>query len=407
MSVDREPSSVRALSAGRSLAVLRDRAATLHPHVVDGLIALAMLVEIELEAWLDTVVPSAYRLPAALAAVALVAPVIVRRRWPATAFVACAAVLAVFQGPPTVSVLNGMTGTVLPLLFLAFTAGSRLEFRRGLGALALACALIAGGAVWSAFASEQSGYSLGAELIGSIVLPAAFWGFGRMSRERARRASAFGELAARFERERERQEHTAVAEERVRIGRELQDIIAQNVSAIVIQAGGARQLIPIAPERACDAILSVECAGREALADLRRTLGLLRATDDPRELTPQPGMSALTALVGTVRARGLACELRVEGEADLPAGLDLLGYRVIETTLLAADSQSHVEVTVSYGQSRFEIAIHGHSPLASLNEQLRDVSERVALYNGTLRIAPRSEGEFALNARLPLTVPLR
>jgi signal transduction histidine kinase len=389
---------------------LRDRLGRWRPEVLDGLIALAMVVEIELEAWLDTVVPSAYRLPASIAAVALVAPVLVRRRWPAAAFIACAAVLGVLQGPPTVNVLNGITGTILPLLLLAFTVGARVELRRGLGALALGCALIAGGAVWSAFAPQPAGYSLGAELIGSIALPAAFWGFGRMSRERARRATAFGDLVVRVERDREEHEHTAAAEERFRIGVELQDIIAQNVSAIIIQAGGARQLIDTEPDQARAAILRVERTGREALADLRRTLGLLRADHDPRELGPRPGLSQLEALVNSVRIRGLACELHVRGERPgIAAGVDLLGYRVIEATLLAAaaNGADHTDVVVGYGQSWLEIGVSGRSPVAGLDEQLQGISTRVALYDGTLPIEPINVDGFVLNARLPLAVPAR
>jgi signal transduction histidine kinase len=387
-----------------------DRVGRWRPEVLDALIALAMLVEIELEVWLDTVVPSGHRLPAAIAAVALVAPVVVRRRWPAAAFVACAAVLGVLQAPVTGNVLHGITGTILPLLLLAYTASARLELRRGLGVLAIASGLIAGGAVWATFSPPRAGYSLAGELIGVIVLPVAFWGFGRLSRERTRRAAAFRDLVTRLEREREEHEHAAAAKERVRIGIELQDIIAQNVSAILIQAGGARQLIDGEPDRARDAILSVERAGREALADLRRTLGLLRADDDPRELAPLPGLSQLEALMNSVRMRGLECELHIEAERpDIAAGVDLLGYRVIEAALLAAaaNGPNAAQVIVGYANSRLEIEVRGRLPVAGLDEQLNGISLRIALYDGTLRIEPLTKAGFALNARLPLAVPVR
>jgi signal transduction histidine kinase len=397
----------RASRVGRAVGALRVRAGRLRPEVADGLLAVAMLIEIELEAWLDTDVPGAHRLPAAIAAVALVAPVVVRRRWPAAALVACAAVSAVLQTPLGSNVLNGITGTILPFLLLAFTVGARLELRRGLGALALASALIVAGTVWSTLAATDTGYSLGAELVGAIVLPAAFWWFGRMSRERARRAAAFRELAARVEREQQEHEHAAIAEERVRIGRELQDIIAQNVSAIIIQAGGACQLIGSEPERARAAILAVELAGREALADLRRTLGLLRADDDPRELAPQPGLSQLDALLESDGVRGLGCKLHVEGaRADMTAGVDLLGYRVIEAALLAARTNGHghgqTEVMLSYRQTRLEIEVHATGAAGELEERLRGIAERVALYDGTMQIEPLTNTGFALKARLPL-----
>ena len=125
---------------------------------------------------------------------------------------------------------------------------------------------------------------------------------GRARRERSRRAAAFDELAAR---RRPSTSRAAAAprspQERDRIGRELQDIIAHSVSAMVIQAGGARRLLRSDPDRARDSILSVEQTGREALADLRRLLGMLRKDDDPRALAPAAGLDQLTALLDSIR----------------------------------------------------------------------------------------------------------
>jgi signal transduction histidine kinase len=397
---------VRALTGrARSLAAWLRR---LPPQLVDGLIALAMLVEIELEAWLDTVVPANHRLGASFAAVLLVAPVMVRRRWPAGALVACAAVAGVLEGPPAGNVFNGMTGVILPVVLLAFNAGARLDLRRGLTAAVAAAALIATGALW-ATAGPSPGYSLGSELVSAIALPLPFWLFGRMWRERNRRLAAFGELVARLDRERERQERMAGAEERMRIGRELHDIIAQNVSAIIIQAGGARQLIDADRGRATEAILAVERAGREALADLRRALGLLRDDDDPRELAPRPGLARLGALLDAARGRGLDCALGTVGEpAGLTTGVDLLGYRLIEAALLAPDGDRRpTDVTVDYGQGRLEIEIRGRGSVAGLDRQLHDVSERIALYDGRLTIRAVNANSFAIIARLPREAPAR
>ncbi|MBV9838911.1 MAG: hypothetical protein JO156_12375 [Solirubrobacterales bacterium] len=383
------------------MSSLWSRIRALRPELIDGLIALVLLVELELEAWLDTVVPGPHRLGAALGSVLLVAPITVRRRWPGAALVACAAVAGVLQGPPLGNVFNGMTGTILPLLLVAFTAGARLEPRRGLAAAAVAAALLAAGVVWST-TGPSTGYSLGSQLISAIGLPLLFWAFGLMWRERSRRVFAFRELADRLERERERHEQAAVVQERIRIGRELHDIIAQNVSAIVIQAGGARQLIDANPTGASQAILAVEQAGREALADLRRTLGLLRSGEDPRELTPQPELDQLDSLLDDVRGRGLDCELRTVGDpGGLPAGLDLLGYRVIEAALRGDGGRRPTEVTVDYSRARLTIEIRGQGPVKGLDRQLHGISERIALYNGTLTIKPLDAGGFAISAQLP------
>ena len=169
------------------------------------------------------------------------------------------------------------------------------------------------------------------------LLFATPWFVGRLVRERSRRAAAFSELAVQAAAEHDERERAAIAQERVRIGGELQDIIAHSVSAMVIQAGGARRLLRSDPERARDSILNVEQTGREALADLRRLLGMLRKDDDPRALAPQPGLDQLTTLLDSVRDGGLECELRSAGEPiDLTPGVDLVGYRVIERVLACA-----------------------------------------------------------------------
>ena len=278
----------------------RRRPTWLGTRVVDGVIALVMLVELELEAWFDTVIPESHRLSAAILVVFLVAPLLVRRRWPGAALLACAAIAGVSQAPWSANVLNGMTGTIFPVILLAFTAGAQLKRSRGFAAVTIAAALIAGGAIWST-AGPATGYSLGSELFAATALPLIFWGLGWIWQQRGRRASAFRDLVESLEQERECHEQDAAAQERLRIGRELQDIIAQNVSAIIVQAGGARQLIGADAGEAANAILSVERAGREALADLRRTLGLLRATMTRERSRRSPDLRSL-ALCSSQRA---------------------------------------------------------------------------------------------------------
>ena len=128
--------------------------------------------------------------------------------------------------------------------------------------------------------------------------------------ERRRRADAFAALAAQAAAESAERERAAVAQERLTIGRELQDIIAHNVSVMVVQAGGARRLLGSEPDRARESILTVEQVGRDALAEMRRLLGLLRKDDDPGALSPQPGLEQLPELARALGDAGLACELR-------------------------------------------------------------------------------------------------
>ena len=152
-------------------------------------------------------------------------------------------------------------------------------------------------------------------------------------------------------------------------------------------------------------MLNIENTGRDALADLRRLLGMLRKHDDPRALAPQPGLNQLGALIDSMRDVGLDCELQTDGEpVDRTPGVDLVGYRVVEAALQSA-AQHHSRravVTVRYQPQAIELDIGGHGSIPALDPQLRAIAQRVELYDGTLRLAPADGGEFALQARLPV-----
>ncbi len=391
------------------MRALRERLAGVDRERIDAFVAVALLIELELECLLDRTVRGAH-LPLTMVAAALViAPVAVRRRWPAAALVFASAVMtiqALFGNG--LGALSGI-GIMLALALLAYGAGAWLDLRHGLQALALGAVAFSG----FAFLSEPSVSSaVGSELFALTVVFAAPWFVGRVARERGRRAAAFRELAAQAALEHERHERAAIAQERERIGGELQDIIAHSVSAMVIQAGGARRLLRSDPARARDSILTVERTGREALADMRRLLGMLRKDEDQRALAPQPGLDQLGSLLDSIRQAGLACELCTEGNPiDLTPGLDLVGYRVIEAALLNAahHRSSHVTVTVRYGTGWLELDVRGDGPMPELERELHGISERLALYDGSLRAVPTEGDGFALQARLPLaaaaTVP--
>jgi len=231
------------------------------------------------------------------------------------------------------------------------------------------------------------------------------WVLGCLVYERTRRSHAFAALAAQATAESAERERAAVTQERLTIGRELQDIIAHNVSVMVVHAGGARRLLGSEPDRARESILNVEQIGRDALAEMRRLLGLLRKDDDPRALSPQPGLEQLPELARTLRDTGLACELHVEGEPiALTPGIDLVGYRVIETALetAAASQCRHANATVRYQPRRLELEIRGEGPLAGVDDSMRPVTERVELYGGKLDVLPTEHDEFTVRCRLPL-----
>jgi signal transduction histidine kinase len=373
---------------------------------LDALLAVAITVELELECWLQRATPTTHRPLDAIAVVFFTAPLAVRRRWPASALVCSSAALT------TQALLGGGLGasngisTILTLALLAYSVGAQLDVRPGLAALGLA------GAIFTGFVLHTESSSSGALGPAMFVLSVAFaapWFVGRMARERGRRATAFRELAAQAAAEHVERDRGAIAQERARIGLELQDIIAHSVSAMVVQAGGARRLLRSDPERARASILTVERTGRAALGELRRLLGMLRKDEDPQALAPQPGLDRVPSLIESARAAGIACELRSIGEpVELTPGVDLVGYRVIEAVLACAllHRSRRAAVAIRYQRRGLELEVRGDGTPVDLEVQLRGVAERVALYNGSLATRAGGGDTFSVHARLPLGAPL-
>jgi signal transduction histidine kinase len=382
-----------------------DRLAAIAKPALDLLLALALGTALVLEDRLDPGASNAQRLMGTVAALLLVVPITVRRRWPAAALLAAAAVAAA-QAPLGGDLAAAGVPMLVTIAVLAYALGNRPDARFGVAALAL------GGALFSIVVFHTAHGPLGwagTELFVLSVAFAAPWLIGRVTHERGRRVAAFRALAAEANAAHDESERAAITSERDRIGRELEDIIAHSISAMVIQTGGARQQLRHEPERARNSILTVERTGREALTDLRRLLGMLRKDDDPRTLAPQPGLDQLAPLLASLRAQGLTCRLRTDGEQiDLTPGIDLVGYRLIEATLLSAAHErgGQAAVTLRYSPERLELEIVGDTPIPELERELHGMSERVALYQGNLLIVPSADGGFALHATLPLGTPV-
>ena len=243
-----------------------------------------------------------------------------------------------------------------------------------------------------------------------LVFPAA-WVLGDNVRTRRAYYSALEEKALRLERERDEQARRAVAEEQARIARELHDVLAHNVSVMVVQAAAAQDVFDSRPARAREALRSIEQTGRSALQELRRLLGAVR-TDDA-ELAPQPGLSLLPELVDQVRCAGLAVELHVDGRPrPLGAGLDLAAYRVVQEALTNTLKHAHAstaDVQVVYDGGRVELVVaddgvgpSGNGSGGNGGHGLIGMRERVALYGGELETAARPGGGFLVRASLPL-----
>jgi signal transduction histidine kinase len=249
------------------------------------------------------------------------------------------------------------------------------------------------------------------------VLPALVWwlaaiGAGRFIRGRRRLLALIGDRAARLEREREAKATQAVLEERARIARELHDVIAHSVSVMVVQAGAERRALGSAHESVAETLDQIERTGRDALAELRRLLGVMRASHDSQALTPQPGLDSLEALVEDSRKAGQSVALRVDGEAQpLSAGIDLAAYRIVQEALTNARRHApgaHAEVSLRWHRAELTIEVedNGPGPGPSANgagHGLVGMRERATLYGGSVQTGSAGAGGgFRVRARLPL-----
>lgn len=213
------------------------------------------------------------------------------------------------------------------------------------------------------------------------------------------------------ERERDVASREAVVEERARIARELHDVIAHHVSMIVLQAGAERHALGDGESSTGEVLGTIERTGRDALVETRRLLGMLRENGkDP--LTPQPGLNDLDTLVGQVREAGLPVELHVDGERpDLPAGLELSAYRIVQEALTnalkhAGDATAAVRVRYEADVVELEITDDGGGDTpgrpGSDGHGLVGMRERVALYNGSFEARPRESGGYLVRVLLPI-----
>src|SRR5256885_11165824 len=197
-----------------------------------------------------------------------------------------------------------------------------------------------------------------------IFIPLEFtiaWVGGFALRERVEQAEAAEVRARLAERERDAAARIAVAEERVRIARELHDIVAHAVSVMVLQVGAVRHKLPDALAEDSDALRGVEQVGRTALAEMRGLLAAMRRDGEEAELIPQPGLDGLDALLEEIGRAGLPVQLHVDGEpAALPRGIDLSAYRIVQeglTNALKHARASNAEVTVRYRPDELQIEV--------------------------------------------------
>jgi signal transduction histidine kinase len=337
-----------------------------------------------------------------LAVFAILTPLFFRRRFP-------------FGSPAALGVAVVMTSLIDERLvafdFTIFLAGCTAVFLVGLNRVRQKA--VAGLAVAVGIAAlvvyRDPLNDVDALIVTSIIF-AIIWTIAFAVGRKFEEADEARERAARAEQEREERAHAAVTEERARIARELHDVVGHSVSVMTVQASAVRRLLRPEQQREREALLVVEQTGREALAEMRRMVGVLRRPEEAPALAPQPSLQHVDRLVEQAREAGLPVELRIEGDPlPLPAGVDLTAYRLVQEGLTNALKHARAErahVLVRYSAGDLEVIVSDDGQGAGSGDGgghgLVGMRERVAVYGGVLEAGPRPEGGYRLRARLPV-----
>jgi signal transduction histidine kinase len=366
----------------------------------DAVLALAVGAVYVLEVGLEADVR--HRGASAAVAVGFAASLLVRRRLPLVALVAGLAVIELDN-----TVLKGVAEAGAFLVGFVIALYSAGRYARG--PTAVVCALVVLAEI--PLAAIEPGQPVGFTDLAFFTM---FFGgpfvAGRLIRFRAERERGLVVHAEELEREGDEKARRAVADERTRIARELHDVVAHAISVIVLQARGGRRQLDDDPAETRKALDAIEHAGEQALGEMRRLLGMLRETDEPIALAPQPSLRRLDQLAASLTATGLPVEVTVEGEpVELPPGGDVSAYRIVQEALTnalkhAGPARAHVHVRYAPTELELEIVDDGAGSGngAGSGHGLAGIRERVGIYGGELESGARPEGGFAVRARLPL-----
>jgi signal transduction histidine kinase len=373
----------------------------------DWLLAGVLAVAYELEVWTleashgQEQASSSDRAAAAILGLALPVALAWRRRFPLVVL-GLAVVTAIVAN--VVSLMGAATMPAVAFVVAAYSAGA---YTRAVGA----GVAVLGVAMLVVVNAADSGFALG-DVIFIILILGSAWAAGRAMQYHRDRESLLKRLMTDLDRERDNKARAAVAEERIRIARELHDVVAHAISVIVIQARGARRSLADDPDETREALDTIEATGGRALTEMRRLLGMLRTEGEQISLAPQPSLRFLDELVAHVTAAGMPVDVTVEGDpVELPTGIDLSAYRIVQealTNTLKHAGPAAARLVIRYGTDNLELEVSdtgsGTAAHDAKGHGLVGMRERVSLYGGKLEAGPADGGGFRVQARLPLEV---
>lgn len=381
----------------RTFRLVRDHA--------DLAFALFCTVSLQVEIWLMADVP--HRLLVSAFGVVATLALALRCRYPLAAFLVCwAALSALIRLAPGFDDQSAMVVVVIVIVLYSFGANAR-------GLQGWAAAVVIPVVIGAFVTDDGDPFHWGDIVFGALIIGGP-WLAGVMMRLRRERERSLTLRTVELERDRDERARAAVAEERARIARELHDVVAHAISVVVVQARGGRKVLDSDPAAARTALDAIERTGEQALAEMRRLLGMLRDDDDDeRSRAPQPSLERLESLAEEMRASGLPVELAVEGVPNgIPPGIDVSGYRIVQealTNVLRHAGPAVARVGVRFSSDAVEIDVvddgRGGPNAPGAGNGLVGMRERVAVVGGEIEAGPVPEGGFAVHVRLPYEEP--
>ncbi|WP_242613562.1 sensor histidine kinase [Herbihabitans rhizosphaerae] len=370
-----------------------------HLYAIDAMVAVVMALAVVVAAS-ETPRPTGLHEPLWLSwfvGLAVGLPIAVRRKWPMPAFTIVFGIAAVATTTGIVPIYAAIPVylAVALMLYTVTVVNARATTALAGCLIAVGLVVIAGETV----APQPWDETLPWFLVTCATFGAT-WAFGVGARQRRAYAA--------------RATERAVAEERLRIARELHDVVAHGMSMIAVKAGIANHVAEDRPEEAREALRVIERTSRDALTEMRRLLGVLRAESDSAagdaELAPAPGVADLPELADRARMAGVPLALDVRVDEELPEAAGLTVYRIVQEALTnvvkhAAPARCAVSVVADGGQVRIEVTDDGPGtrmlPGTGGGHGLIGMRERVMMYDGTFTAGPRPKGGFAVTARIP------